>query len=71
MTRELVERAVVEVDAFGLPVRPEGASSVGPFVPVESEPAHIVELLRLDPGTNARRVDVLDPEHERAGVRTR
>ena len=47
------------------------AADVRSLVPVEAEPAQVVELPRLGAGDDARPVEVLDPQDEPAARRAR
>jgi hypothetical protein len=56
---ELVERRGVVPSPLRLPVGPVGATQVGPLVPVEPEPAQLVQDPRLHAGAHPRAVQVL------------
>jgi hypothetical protein len=56
----------VEMQALGLPVRAMLAADVGPLVPVEAEPAQILEDAGLRLAGRSLGVGVLDPQDERA-----
>src|SRR5262249_36778287 len=58
------ERRLVARRALRLPVRSGRAADVGALVPVEAEPAEIVELARLRARHGPRPVEVLDAEYE-------
>src|SRR5436309_15685249 len=61
---EGVEGVLVDPAALGLPVGHMPATRVRALVPVEAEPAEVVELARLGPRHDPRAVDVLDPQDE-------
>src|SRR5690606_29240223 len=60
------DRFFVQRDPLALPVRAVRPPDVRPFVPVEAEPAQIVEERRLILGLAAVPVDVFDAQHENA-----
>ena len=60
-----------EVQALGLAVRPARAADVGPFVPVEAEPAQVLENALLGLPGRALGVGVLDAQDEGAVVAAR
>ncbi len=55
---------VVARDALALPIRPPRAALLRPLVPIEPEPAQIVEEARLGVGDHARAIEVLDAHDE-------
>ena len=58
----------VVVAALGLKVRAVIATDLGTFIPIEPEPPQPIEDRRDRGVGRARRVGVLDPQHERAAV---
>src|SRR5262249_49745376 len=64
--REGREGVLVAPATLRWPVGRMGAAHVRALVPVEAEPAQVVELALLHSGYDARAVDVLDAQDERA-----
>ena len=62
------QRRLVHGSPLALAVGAGGAAAVGAFVPVEAEPAQVVQHPRLRAGHRARGVDVLHPQDEQALV---
>ena len=68
---QLVRVRGVEVQPLGLAVRAAGAADVGPLVPVEAEPAQVLEDALLGLLGRSLGVGVLDAEDEGAVVAAR
>src|SRR5581483_11477077 len=64
LRREAGERILVACAPLRLTIRRRRPADVGPLVPVEPEPAEVVELSPLRAGDHARPVDVLDAQDE-------
>ena len=63
---EAVERRRVASAPLRLPVRTVRTAHVGPLVPVDPEPAQLLEDAGLEPRTHPRAVQVLDPHRQDA-----
>ena len=68
---QLARDVAVQVEPLGLPVRPEAATDLGAFVPVQAEPTQRVEQTCVRVFAVACRIGVFDPEHEGAARMTR
>ena len=69
--QQLVGVGRIEVQPLRLPIRPVRPLDVRPFVPVEPEPAQVVEDAGLRLTRRALDVGVLDPQDERAVLAVR
>ena len=65
---QLLDRSIVQVAPTALTVRPVRPINVQPLVPIEAQPAHVVQNALLAALDVARGVRVLDPENEDAVV---
>src|SRR5581483_6761058 len=63
---ELRGVGLIQVEAFGLPIRTVRTAGVWPFVPVEAEPPEIAHDRALRFARRPLGVGVLDPQDERA-----
>src|SRR5690606_32290118 len=63
---ELLDHVAVDLSALRLAVRPVRTTDVDALVPVDAQPAQTVEQLLVALLAVARRIGVLDAEHELA-----
>lgn len=66
---EPLESLAIERGSLGLPVGSPRPAHVGPFVPIEAEPAQVVELLALASRPYPRGIEIFHAYHEPAARR--
>ena len=69
--QQTLDRGVIVAAPLALSIREKGPAHVRAFVPVEAQPAQIVEQHRLAVGDDACGVQIFQPHHEGCAARAR